>query len=323
MIYWTNIMNELFTDKYLPKNIKSYTGFNHKSVLNYVENTIKGRETKKAIILHGLPGTGKTTLALMLPEHFGIASTYTNSSDQRKKSQINVDTFRSTSLLAEKSLIIFDECDGLSKGAFTELEKKIKKYKMPVILIANNLEKIPYSIRKISHVEKFTVDRFSMLALANKVIRAEKLDIKKADINKIVDASRSYRGVLHALQFGVCTTYTETLSTDTCVLNSLTGQSVELSGDMNDLIVRFNDNSTQPGLISLADMWNRRYMGGYTFGKYIVQAILGSIRNPKIKKITYPRTYAMIHHAKTGKQRVVKPDGEKSRAPKIKILGFK
>ena len=317
--------NDLFTDKYLPKDIKSYTGFSHQSALRYIENVLNGKEKKKAIIFHGLPGTGKTTLAQMLPYHFGLSFSYSNASDERKKSQINTDLFRTTSLQSEKSIIIFDEMDGLSKGAFRELERILKKYTQPVILIANNLEKIPYSIRKICQMEKFTVDRFSLMALANRIIKSEGLDLSRDDIKKIVDRSTSYRAVLHALQFGMSDNPTEHISLDTAVLCSLSGESVDLpTNDLNNLIVRFNDASNSPGLIAQADLWNRRYVSGYTMGKHIVTAILSCIRNPAIKKLQYPRTYKLLYESKHGKKMKSEVTGEKkSTKPRIRILGFK
>lgn len=320
-------MNELFTDKYLPKDIKSYTGFNHQSVLQYIEKVISGKEKKKAIILHGLPGTGKTTLAMMLPDHFGISYLYSNASDNRKKSQINSDIFRTKSLKAEKTIVILDEIDGLSKGAFKELERILKKYTQPTILICNDLQKVPYSLRSLCHVEKFTVDRFALMALANKVAKAENLELSREDIKKIVDQSTSFRDILHALQFGmVGTNPTERLSTDTTVLNSLQGQAGQqfLTTDLSDLIIRMNDASNSPHLISLADLWQHRYVSGYTYGKFIVKAILLSIRNPGIKKLEYPRTYKLIHESRTGKKmKVETTDEKKPNKPKIKILGFK
>lgn len=316
-------MNELFTDKYLPHDIKSYTGFNHQAALRYIEKVISGKEKKKAIIFHGLPGTGKSTLAMMLPDHFGLSSHYTNASDARRKKDVNADIFRTTSLQSEKSLIILDEVDGLAKGAVKELERILKKYSQPVILIANDLEKIPYSIRKICHVEKFVIDRFSMLALANRVVKSEGLDITRDDIKKIVDQSTSYRAVLHALQFGMSNHPPEQISIDTAVLHSLSGESVDLPlTDLNGLIVRFNDASNSPELIAQADLWNRRYVSGYAPGKYIVRAILSSIRSPGLKKLNYPRTYSMIHHARTGKKRIDPAGENKSNKPRIKIIGF-
>ena len=313
----------MFSDKYLPKDIKSYTGFNHQSAILYIENVLSGKEKKKAIIFHGLPGTGKSTLASMLPDHFNLSYHYTNASDERKKSQINTDLFRTTSLQSEKSLIILDEVDGLAKSAFKELERILKKYTQPTILICNDLQKVPYSIRKICHVEKFTVDRFALIALANKVSKAEDLDLSRENIKKIVDNSNSFRDVLYGIQFGVGSSTVYELSTDEQVLTNLSGEFTPISTtDLSDTIIRFNDNSNSPNLISLADFWGNRYRNGYTYGKYIAKAILSSIRNPNIKKIEYPRTYAMIHQAKTGKKRV-DPSGEKKSKPKIKILGFK
>ena len=317
-------MTDLFTEKYLPKDIKSFTGFSHQSGLRYIENVLCGKEKKKAIIFHGLPGTGKTTLAMMLPDHFGLSYHYTNASDARRKKDVNADIFRTTSLQAEKSLIIFDEVDGLSKSAFKELEKILKKYSQPVILIANDLDKIPYSIRKISHVEKFSVDRFSMLALATKVAKKEKIDLSREDIKKIVDHSDSFRGVLHGLQFGMGSHQPQQRSTDDRVLYSLQDKDTDLpTNDLNGLIVRFNDNSSSPNLIAMADMWESRYRNGYTMGKFIVRAILSSIRKPGIKKLEYPRTYKLLYESKHGKKMKVDTTNEKKQKPRIKIVGFK
>ena len=316
---------ELFSEKYCPKDIKSYTGFSHQNVIRYIENVLANKEKKKAIIFHGTAGVGKTALANMLPNHFGISSFYSNASDSRKKSQINTDIFRTTSLKSEKTLVVFDECDGISKSGFKELERVLKKYDQPIILIANNLEKIPYSIRKICHVEKFTVDRFSMLALANRVVKSENLKLSRDEIKKIVNNATSFRTILYALQFGaVGNKPCGELSTDLAVLYRLQGRSEGISTtNLADTITRFNDNSNSPNLISLADLWESRYRGGYTFGKYVVVSILGAIRNPGITKLAYPRTYALIHQARTGKKREEHSEKQPNKAPRIKILGFK
>lgn len=318
--------SKLFTEKYCPKSIKEFVGFSHNSILLYLKNVLNGTEKKKGYIMYGSAGTGKTTLALLLANHFDISSVYSNASDDRNKKAINTDVFRTTSLQSEKNLVIFDEVDGLSKGGFKELERIMKKYEQPIVLIANDITKIPYSIRKICHSENFSIDRFTLLALANRIVKAESLDLSRLQIKDIVDHSTSFRSLLHVLQFGmVGTIIPKQISTDTSVLNSLSGESVAIpTTELNDLIIRMNDNSTSPGLISLADLWNRRYTNGYTFGKNIVVAILSSIRNPGIKKLQYPRTYALIHEFRTGKKMKVETTGKKkSNEPRIRIVGFK
>lgn len=317
--------NQLFTEKFIPKSIKEFVGFNHNAILKYVERVLNGNENKKGVIMWGEAGCGKTTLAFLVAKHFDISYSYSNSSDQRNKKDINADVLRTTSLQSKTILIILDECDGLNKSGFKELERVMKKYEHPFILICNEIDKIPYSIRKICHTEKFSVDRFSLLALANRVVKSEGLDFTRSQIKDIVSHSKSYRDVLHALQFGVSTNPPEQISLDTAVLHSLSAESVDLpTNDLNNLIVRFNDSASRPDLIAMADSWNNRYVNGYTYGKYIVKAILSSIRNPGIKKLEYPRTYKLIHESKHGKMKTEATTGKKlSRAPKIKIIGFK
>lgn len=317
--------NELYADKYCPKDIKSYIGFDHPATIQYIERVLKNQEKKKGMIFYGSAGVGKSVLANLLSKHFNISQYYTNASDKRKKGQINADIFRTESLKNKKTLIIFDECDGLSPSGFRELEKTIKRYFQPVILICNDIDKIPYSLRKICAVEKFTVDKFTLLALANRIVKAEGLALTRDDIKKIVDRSKSFRAVLHSLQFGMGTNPPEQLSTDTAVLYSLQGQDTQQlpTSDISDLIIRMNDNSSSPNLIALADLWNHRYVSGYTYGKRVARAILSSIRNPGIKKLEYPRTYRLLYESKHGKKMKAEATSENKSKPKIRITGFK
>lgn len=318
--------NQLFTEKFIPKSIKEFVGFNHNAILKYVERVLNGNENKKGVIMWGEAGCGKTTLAFLVAKHFDISYSYSNSSDQRNKKDINADVLRTTSLQSKTILIILDECDGLNKSGFKELERVMKKYEHPFILICNEIDKIPYSIRKICHTEKFSVDRFSLLALANRVVKSEGLDFTRSQIKDIVSQSKSYRDILHALQFGVVgISIPEQLSPDLAVLYSLQGQNIDLpTNDLSNLIVRFNDASNSPNLISMASLWESRYVSGYTFGKNIVRAILSTIRNSRIKKLEYPRTYKLLYESKHGKKMKDEATSEKkSTKPRIKILGFK
>ena len=316
----------LYTEKYKPDTIKDYIGFSHHDLLNYIKRSLEDKEKKSAFILTGDPGSGKTTLVDVAANHLNLDVYYTNSSDYRKKKDINTNAFRSSSLTnQQKILIVADEVDGLSGGAFKELERVIKKYSNPVILICNDLDRIPYSIRKLCYIKYFKPDKFSLKALANKVVKEEILNLSADEIKEIVDKSSTYRDVLNALQFGIGGQKADKLSRDEMILKSLRGEYPEISGDIRELITVYNDNSENPNLISLADLYYERYYNGYTYGKKIVYAILNSIRNKNLKNVEYPRTYRLIYEVKHGSQKKVKPNNtnRSKNKPKIRIVGFK
>ena len=316
----------LYTEKYKPQTIRDYVGFSHHDLLNYVQRSLGGKEKKSAFILTGSPGSGKTTLTNVVANHLNLNIYYTNASDKRRKKDINTNAFRSASVInQQRNLIIFDEVDGLAKGSFKELERVIKKYNNPVILICNDINKIPYSIRKSCYIKDFKVDRFSLKALANKVIKEENLNLTKGEVKEIVDQSSTYRDLLNILQFGLGDQKVNKLSRDEMILRSLRGGYPEISGDMSELITVYNDNSENPNLISLANLYYERYYNGYTYGKKIVGVILNSIRNKNIKRIEYPRTYRLIHEAKHGSQKKDQANNANHNRskPKIRIVGFK
>ena len=313
----------LYTEKYRPQTIKDYVGFSHHDLLNYLKRTLEGKEKKSAFILTGIPGSGKTTLVNVVANHLNLNLIISNSSDKRKKRDINTNSFRTTSITnQEKNVIVYDEADGISSNGMKELERIIKRYSNPIIIICNDINKIPYSIRKLCYIKDFKVDRFSLKALANKVMKEENLDLPKNEVEKIINESSTYRDVLKALQFGLGDQKDSKLSRDNMILKSLYGEYPEISGDIRELIIIYNDNSDNPNLISLADLYYERYYGEYTYGKKIIGTILNSVRNQNIRKISYPRTYRLIHEAKYGTQKKQTNNISRSK-PKIKIVGFK
>jgi len=316
--------NLLYTEKYRPKTIKDYVGFAHHDILNYIERSLKGTEKKSAFILTGLPGSGKTTLVSVIANHLNLNLIVSNSSDKRKKRDINTDSFRSTSITSQKkNVIVYDEADGIDKRGMKELEKVIKKYSNPIIIICNDIDKIPYSIRKLCYIKDFKVDHFSLKALANKVAEKENLNLSKGEIEKIVEKSSTYRELLNNIQFGITHGAVTNIDRDEMILQSLRGRYPRISGNIQDLITVYNDNSNEPNLISLADLYYERYYNGYTYGKKIIGVILNSIRNRNIKKVEYPRTYRLIHEAKHGTRKKEQTNSTNYNKPKIKIVGFK
>lgn len=150
-------MQEDWTERYRPKTLKDVVG-NPRATQQLREWALdweSRRPTKKAAVLIGTPGTGKTSAALALANDFGWVIIEMNASDHRNAEAINTialrgalaDTFTNNGeFLSSKEgrlkLIILDEADNIlgkeDRGGVPAIVELIKLTKQPVILIVND-----------------------------------------------------------------------------------------------------------------------------------------------------------------------------------------
>ncbi|MDD1767064.1 MAG: replication factor C large subunit, partial [Methanomassiliicoccales archaeon] len=150
-------MQEDWTERYRPKTLKDVVG-NPRATQQLREWALdweSRRPTKKAAVLIGTPGTGKTSAALALASDFGWVVIEMNASDHRNAEAINAialrgalaDTFTNNGeFLSSKQgrlkLIILDEADNIfgkeDRGGVPAIVELIKLTKQPVILIVND-----------------------------------------------------------------------------------------------------------------------------------------------------------------------------------------
>lgn len=284
-------MTDLFKNQYHPQTFDDYVG-DMSTLQYYIERSLNSQEVGRGFILYGLPGTGKSTIVGVLANHYEMDLFLTNSSDERNHIDGNI--IHTSSLLSnQKKLVVFDEIDGLTDKAFKELGVVISNYS-PIILIANDISRIPNFIKSKCYIKEIVVNKFALKSLANKIIKQENLDIDKDTLNKDLVFIKSYRGLLDYLQFG----YTSEIG------------SFENNKDIRDEITFINDNSESPKLISLADIFLKRSQWGYKAGQKISKFILNSI---DMKSSDYPRTYRLIYEVKN----------KKVDTGTIRITGFK
>ena len=113
----------------------------------YVQ-TPKSAKDRKAVLISGPPGIGKSTAAHLVSHAEGRAPLELNASDVRNKSAVStaLSSFAQSHGMAEYSTnqqaaLIFDEVDGMSggdRGGIAELIKVIKTSKVPIICICND-----------------------------------------------------------------------------------------------------------------------------------------------------------------------------------------
>ncbi|MBR9700186.1 replication factor C large subunit [Candidatus Woesearchaeota archaeon] len=180
--------------KFSPKNIKEIIGQDeaikqlHEYILSYK------RQKKKAALLYGPTGTGKTSSAHALAKELNLEIYELNASDFRNKEQINQKlgaAINQHSLFSKGKLILVDEIDGLSgrkdRGAVQEVIRLMEKSTFPVILTIENPYDHKYSkIRsKAIMIEYNPVEVKDIAAHLEKIVKKEKLSIKEDVLKSI------------------------------------------------------------------------------------------------------------------------------------------
>ena len=133
-----------WVEKYRPKTFGEVIG-QGEGILKIKEYFEKFPNVKrKAILLGGGPGIGKTTLVHVLKNETNSEIFELNASDLRNKKSMNErlkPVLEQTSLFNKKKLILVDEVDGISavdRGGLSELIQLIEDSNYPIICTAND-----------------------------------------------------------------------------------------------------------------------------------------------------------------------------------------
>lgn len=262
--------------------------------------------TKKATILTGRPGIGKTFLTSTLSKELNIPIITINASAARLKKDVS--SVISSTHLGDKTIIVLDECEGMKSADLTTI---IKGTCNPVILCCNFLDKIDYSVRKLCNVVKlqkppwftfrdYIADHYCELwggeGLAEVMPTIE-------HISKKVQSFRHANNIIEDTGILSLDELLEDVGTPDMITEidevemSLRGNPPQRFSMPPDTLIHWiNDNADDPDTISKVDICNERaYLSSYKFWKYSY-ALLGSIRSDR--QVKFPRTFGMMSHAK-------------------------
>ena len=202
-----------WTEKYRPKSLDDVVG-NPAAVADlrkWAAAWARGRPDKRAVILQGDAGIGKTSAALALAEEMGWALIEMNASDSRNAEAIErvatrgsvLQTFSPTGefLRAEeggRKLIVLDEADNVfgreDKGGIAVMVSLIQHTQQPVLLIANDyyaLTRRSSSLKRLCRTIKFQrINRAAMKSLLRGICLKEGVNVEDDVLEFVIERSQ-------------------------------------------------------------------------------------------------------------------------------------
>jgi replication factor C large subunit len=206
----------LWVEKYRPKKIEDLIG-NEEAKATFLEWLKSKHRTKKAVLLYGPPGVGKTALVNAAAREFGFSIIEMNASDTRSEKAINAVAKPATSYVAldnfstqskgKGNLLFLDEVDGIAgnedRGGVGAIIKIVEESRVPVIMAANDpdVEKLR-PLKKVCLLVRFQQIRIPLLiALLQKICLLEHVKAEFEALERIAQNSRGdVRSAINDLQ---------------------------------------------------------------------------------------------------------------------------
>ena len=135
--------NSLWVEKYRPDTLEGYVGNDHilEKVKIYIEN-----DDVPHLLLYGVAGTGKTTLAKIITNQIDCDVMYINASDENSVDAVRdkIRGFASSMGFRKWKVVILDESDYLTPNAQAALRNLMETFSKTTrfILTCNYVEKI-------------------------------------------------------------------------------------------------------------------------------------------------------------------------------------
>lgn len=203
-----NIDNVPWCEKYRAKSFGDIRG--QDLAIDKVKLFLKTFPKKKAIVLHGPPGVGKTSLAYAVASETDSEVLELNASDFRNKEKISEivgPASRQKSLFSKGKIILIDEVDGVSatkdRGGLAELLALLEKSSFPVIVTANDIWDSKFSLlrKKAEVVQLKEVDLREVLKIMMDVVEKENVVVSGEVLKSIASKARGdIRAALNDLQ---------------------------------------------------------------------------------------------------------------------------
>ncbi len=217
-------MSEEWTEKYRPKSLSEIVGNEEPArvLRRWAESWSKGKPRRKAIVLRGDPGTGKTSAALALALDMNWDHIEMNASDHRNAASIRKvagagamsQTFSSTgefmaSSEGRRKLVILDEADNLfgreDYGGAKAIVETIRESSQPIVLIVNDYRELTRkspAIRNLADNAHFSrLAPRDVIRVLKGIAEKEKVEVTQGLLERVAEnASGDMRAAINDLQ---------------------------------------------------------------------------------------------------------------------------
>jgi replication factor C large subunit len=186
-----------WTETYRPTTLSEVRGNNK------ARDTLKAwaeswDDHRKAVIVHGSPGVGKTSAAHALANDLGWPVMELNASDSRGADVIERvagEAAKSGTLLAGgagRRLVVLDEADNFhgnaDYGGSREVTRVVKDANQPMVLIANEFYDMSQSLRNACETIEFRdVSKRSIVPVLRDICRREGVEYEDAALERIAE----------------------------------------------------------------------------------------------------------------------------------------
>ena len=224
---------ELWVEKYRPTTLEGYVG--NEVIKSKIEDYLKQGSIQN-LLLHGVAGTGKTTLAKLLVKNIDCDYLYINASDERGIDTIRekIQPFALSMGFNDVKIVILDEADYLTPQAQATLRHTIEACSATTrfILTCNYLERIISPLQ--SRCQTFEITPPSKGDVWNKcenILHNENVEFETTKIKAAIDTHYpDIRKIINTLQGSIVD--------GVCKIDDTSLKNTQLGGLIVDALIR-------------------------------------------------------------------------------------